>query len=649
MSKCNLLRPIGLENGSYDGGTFYLFSQYADDLTRQNAHGDAYRVVPSKFAAFNIDYLGKQNNEIGEIFQNYFEHACSMFRHKMANDNDTDPELFTPEHSANLFWQTMKKLGVDCPTSGDCPESLVWIGESEVCGTTVIDGDAFSEIYCYIPGSAHARVYEASSIDISERVTADEMSYIYGWTSSTYPTNTGLSGTAPSVPLNLETTGCPQHLKPEWHEYPGDLLHSHGDLIDSTIQNTGWTDAQSQDNYFNINTVAVFYDIVAKDEEGNYHSIYENIPLGIYFTGPVENSTLKNEIKKYISHDDIYGQGTAYGLRIATKFSAHPCLNSSCEEHTHAEVVYVGHSYAEAAAVIDSMRAASDAVLAAVAQNSAFNTELMNHLSQFRNKNTNIPYIRTVGGDDYWFVNGRNTGRRVNGLPATIQEIKDQIIPELIAHIDEVIPEINPDGTQRQWIEYIEPTRYSLDTNIQSVPNTQDYQDLSGSACIGMFEGCTNLKVIPRLEVSNSTSMKNMMLGCSSLESACLSDSFSCTTFDGMFNGCTSLKRVKIDVTSGISFTDTFRGCTSLSVIILDNIKPGTQSAPRVIDLSETAVELWCLKRMIQNVQDRPINMSASPATGSVVLKVPNYGTSFDLSNEIELALNNKGVKFTIQ
>lgn len=657
MSKCNLLRPIGSGNGSatYDGGTFYLFSQYADDLTRQNAQGDAYRVVPSKFAAFNIDYSGKTNAGVGEVFQNYFEHACSMFRHKMANDNETDPELFTPEHSANLFWQAMGKLGVSCPTSGDCPGSLVWIGESEVCGTTVIDGDAFSEIYCYIPGSAHARVYEASSIDIPTQIDPDQMSCIYGWTSSTYPTNTGLSSSVPGDALSLVTTGCPQHLKPEWHEYPGDLLQSHGDLIDSTIQNTGWTDAQSQDNYFKINTVAVFYDIVAKDEEGNYHSIYENIPLGIYFTGPIEGSTLKNEVKKYISHDDIYGQGTAYGLRITTKFSAHPCLNTSCEDHAHAEVVYAGHSYAEAAAVIDSMRAAGDAVLAAVSQNSAFNTELMNHLSQFRNKNTNIPYIRTVGGDDYWFVNGRNTGRRVDGTEATADEIKDMVMDEISDILDNLLPE-DQTGDGKAYIEYIVAKKYQNDTSITEIPEIEDFQDLNGKEDdrnpAGMFQGCSSLTCVPKLEVSNATNMSNMFKGCSSITSVDLSGSWQCTTFSHAFDGCRSLVSVKIDAMSCTNFTDTFRSCTNLKNVLIDNILPGTQSSPRVIDLSGTQVNLWSLKRMIQNVQDQKINTNpgnGSQANGFVTLKVPSSAASFDLDNEVFLALNNKGVKFTIQ
>ena len=649
MSKCNLLRPIGQNSGSYDGGTFYLFSQYADDLTRQNAHGDAYRVVPSKFAAFNIDYSGLDNRKVGELFQNRFEHSCSMFRHKMANDNDTDQELFTPEHSANLFWQTMEELGVNCPASGNCSDNLVWIGESEVCGTTIIDGDAFSEIYCYIPGSAHQRLYEGSTIDIEETVQPDAMNYIYGWTSTTYPTNTGLVGT-PANPFNLETVHCPQMLKPEWHEYPGDLLHSHGDLIDSTIANTGWTDAPSTENFFTFNTVAVFYDIVAKDEEGNYHSIYANIPLGIYFTGPVEDGTLKNEVKKYISHDDIYGQGTAYGLRITTKFSAHQCLNSACEEHAHADVVYAGHSYAEAAAVIDSMRAAGDAVLAAVSQNSAFNTALINHLSQFRNKNTNIPYIRTVGGDDYWFVNGRNTGRRVNGVSATVQEIINQVWPQITNYIDNSMPDLDPDTGGKAYIEYIDSHKYAGNTSVTEIKQREDFQDLYGNECSGMFQNCSALQRIPRLEVANATNMSHMFEGCSSIKSINLADSLMCTDFSSAFKGCEKLETLKIDALSATDFTDAFTGCKELKNVIITNLKGGSSEASALfLDLSGTKITIHSVRRMIESVQDMSINIGGQPG-GYIRLKLPSgYANIFNLTNEVALALNNRSVKVILQ
>ena len=643
MGKCNLLRPLNLSNGNYDGGTFFLFSQYADDLTRQNAQGDAYQVVPSRFAAFDIDYSGHDDKWAGEIFQNCYEHCCSMYRHMMAND--TEPEQFDPEHSAALFWQAMTKLGYTAES-----DKLKFVGKSDVCGTTIIDGDAFSEIYCFIPGSASPRMYHASSIDIEPSRTPDtSSSIIWGWTPTTYPTTTGLSYNAD--PVNLENTPCPQTLKPIWQEYPGDLMHSHGEAIDNTVENTGWDEVETSDNYFNINTVAVFYDIVAKDEHGDYHYLYQNIPMGIYFTGPVDGDTLKNEVKKYISHDDIYGQGTAYGLRITTKFSAHPCLNTSCDEHCNAEVVYAGHSVSEAAAVIDSMRSAADAVMAAVSQNSAFNAELMNHLSEFRNKNTNIPYIRTVNGDDYWFVNGRNTGRRVNGVSATIQEIIERIWPEITEYIDDSMPDIDPTPGGKAYIEYIENNKYQDDATIAEIPQIEDYQDLYGNRCNYMFRGCSNLKRIPRLEVANAESMIGMFQGCRSINTINLSDSFSCSSFKDAFSGCKNLINLKIDALSANDFTGAFSGCTSLKNVIIDNIFPGSQANPRKLDFSDCpSISRHSIIRMIENVQNQFVDTQTDTLPSACVeLVIPAaLVNDFAVQTAAQLAMNNRGVQFLL-
>ena len=49
--KCSLLKPV--DNLT---GTFFLFSQYAQDLTKQYSNPDSYRCVPSKFIAMNLDF-----------------------------------------------------------------------------------------------------------------------------------------------------------------------------------------------------------------------------------------------------------------------------------------------------------------------------------------------------------------------------------------------------------------------------------------------------------------------------------------------------------------------------------------------------------------------------------------------------------------
>ena len=661
MSKCNLLRPLSYsipqEQGTdiqYEGGSFYLFSQYADDLTRQNAQGDAYRVVPSKFAAFNIDYSSLDNTKVGEVFQNKFENCCSVFRHSFATDSDNG--FFTPEHCANLFWQTMKDLGYEADNE-EPNKMLKWIGESDVCGTTIIDGDTFSEIYCFIPGTASPRKYEYDTIEIEPTREYDgDSNYIYGWTAATYPQNTGLrSSVLESDKLNIETVACPAVLKPIDVPYPGDLMDSHAQNINDTVVNVGYDEIETEENYFNINTIAIFYDIVAKDEEGKYHIIYKNIPLGIYFTGPKDEedtTTLKNAIKKYISHEDIYSQGTSYGLRITTKFSAHPCVNIGDERNPQAEIIYCGHSATEAAAIIDSLRAATDAMMESISNNSSFNTALKNHLAEFRNKNTNIPYIRTIDGADYWFVNGRNTGRKVN-LDAEIDpvEIINKILPQIqdiiinILHdIEESIGEI----VNKPYIEYIEPGKYTGNGEITEIPQTEDFQDLYGERCVGMFLGCNSLQRIPRLEISNATDMTDMFGDCNSLLSADLSNSMMVERFTNTFRACNSITTIKLDALSAIDFDRCFEDCNNLVNLIIDNLKGGTADNPLYIDLSGTQVSLHSLKHMIDNVQDMTINLNGQP-NGYINIKLPaTMSQSFDLTNSILLALNNKSVLVTL-
>lgn len=60
------------------------------------------------------------------------------------------------------------------------------------------------------------------------------------------------------------------------------------------------------------------------------------------------------------------------------------------------------------------------------------------HLSEFRNRRTNVPYIREVGGTPYWFVNGRNTGQPV--YPSGFGQYTDYTPKEIVDSID-VIPQ----------------------------------------------------------------------------------------------------------------------------------------------------------------------------------------------------------------
>ena len=58
-------------------------------------------------------------------------------------------------------------------------------------------------------------------------------------------------------------------------------------------------------------------------------------------------------------------------------------------------------------------------------------SNLKNHYNQFKGNLANVPYIQTVGGVSYWFVNGRNTEAKVldtEDIEINVQEINEDDI-----------------------------------------------------------------------------------------------------------------------------------------------------------------------------------------------------------------------------
>ena len=64
MAICNLFKKLTNENG-----TFFSFSQYADDLTIHQSN-NSYRVIPSKFICFDVDYTNFDNETLPLLLQN---------------------------------------------------------------------------------------------------------------------------------------------------------------------------------------------------------------------------------------------------------------------------------------------------------------------------------------------------------------------------------------------------------------------------------------------------------------------------------------------------------------------------------------------------------------------------------------------------
>ena len=60
MSKCNIFKPLASKTGE-----FLMFSQYTEDITKEQSMKSTYRVVPSKFVALdlNIDKVFNNPNQ----------------------------------------------------------------------------------------------------------------------------------------------------------------------------------------------------------------------------------------------------------------------------------------------------------------------------------------------------------------------------------------------------------------------------------------------------------------------------------------------------------------------------------------------------------------------------------------------------------
>ena len=181
---------------------------------------------------------------------------------------------------------------------------------------------------------------------------------------------------------------------------------------------------------FNINTIVVLYDIVRKTSVGD-QIIHRNIPLGIYFTGCLDNDAgiMSNTITKYVSSGQIYNQGTSYGLRICTRFLSSP---NSTEIK---DISVNGSAVSEIAPVLEKMGETLIAVEDSIAESSQIQTELKTHLSQFKNNKVNVPYIRRIGDKKYWFVNGKNTGAVAEYEIGNPENIINLIVKEIFTKV----------------------------------------------------------------------------------------------------------------------------------------------------------------------------------------------------------------------
>jgi hypothetical protein len=110
MAVCSLFKKLTKTTGE-----FLMFSQWAEDLTKNHSYGYKYRAVPSKFITADLDFskfkYAGTDSDLNILFpnhlQNYFENGCAVGKNRNIDEFDWDPNKAT-----NLFWNTLLDSGL---------------------------------------------------------------------------------------------------------------------------------------------------------------------------------------------------------------------------------------------------------------------------------------------------------------------------------------------------------------------------------------------------------------------------------------------------------------------------------------------------------------------------------------------------------
>lgn len=480
--RCNLFKSLG--SGDSHVGEFLMFSQYTEDITKEQSMKSGYRVIPSKFVALNLDikqvFTGMDpniipvsspimkddetgeyymmvgngdeqvrvegcNNIISQIFQSYFENANAFIRNHAGEEEFPIDNWDLPGRSlaSELLWRTLEEWGFihksSTGASFEYYDEVKYIGDINIHSNHKVGSYSYDEIFCHIPAKENEYYYKLNkSIEI-EGIPYENGGDILnapleGWTNITYPAGTTEN---PNPVVNGAIT---------YHD-PNDNLGYYyrigGDFPEldfrEKIEPEDFTPEprhpEPHNDEYNFNAVIVFYDVLYSEPGEDPRYLYKGRPMGIYLSGAVEGDAegLSNTFTKFISNNDAYGQGASFGLRIMMRYT--PTPNNS----TYAmDVAAGGHDYET---ITEAMGSIADAIVdinRTCKDQHAMYQAYKDHLAQFRNRRINVPYVREVAGIPYWFVNGRNTGQPV--YPAGY-EPRTEYTPEEIINSISVVPQ----------------------------------------------------------------------------------------------------------------------------------------------------------------------------------------------------------------
>ena len=373
MAVCNIFNSLANTTG-----TFLTFSQYVEDLTQWSVKGSSRRVVPSKYIAVELNTKNSNfsNFTLPKYLIDSFENGCAKFREQTSTWN--------AYNSAELFWDALFQahlLSIDESTL--IVNGIKYVGDINLQSYDEFDGLGYAEIYCHIPNEACRKKYsllttKPGSGDNFDEVSVEKDDILCGY-------------------IEGELNGR------EKLDQPYTYLISKS--INDRFYTFNWNDPQNPpksvtDKYFDINALIILYNIYGSSNE----LIAEDIPMGMYITGTIDdNNTITNSIRKYVSNEDIYNTGTSYGLRVCSRFITSPYSDNYIVK----EVTFEDNNYADLTKVLAKMSISQQKMDSILNKTISGDQHMKEVLSIFKNNRTNVPYIRTINGVNYWFVNGR--------------------------------------------------------------------------------------------------------------------------------------------------------------------------------------------------------------------------------------------------
>lgn len=359
MAICNVFNEITKKTG-----TFFTFSQYLEDLTQWDTQSTYYRVVPSKFVVLELPKLEDGNEKLPKILQNYFENGCALWR---------EDKKWNPEYSTTLFWNALfdKEIILKDESSQEIL-NIKYVGDINLQSYNQHNGMGYSEIYCHIPNDAPEYVYTFNTENVESGGSKTSGETISGY-------NLGqLNG---------------------WEKIEEDITYIYNQKYNFSWDKSDLKTAKKLTDLYEFNSIIVLYDIYNQNSK-----IYSGIPLGMYVTSTYDgDGAMQNPITKYVSCDDIYNSGTSYGLRICSRFMATP----NQDNYIIRDVELDNGGYSNMSTVLSKISESQNKIDEVVSKMYNCVQQHKDTLAIFKNNRTNVPYIKEINGENYWFVNGR--------------------------------------------------------------------------------------------------------------------------------------------------------------------------------------------------------------------------------------------------